>query len=138
MLLDRRTFIAGSSCATLVAVAFLGGFSERFRQAVIFELTEQFGANLISHSESQRFIEDFVELEGPKISARAKIKIGLIYSFGMENIWPAQSLRDKVLKDFISSTNVILHLEDGRDFFYSQIFRPYGSTCGNMISSFHL
>jgi hypothetical protein len=105
-------------------------------QVIRRALVRSFGNQIANHSESTRFIEDF--LVGYHHRANQESPVSRMKNWAVTFGLPLNSpreLRDQIVPLFLTSTNVVRAVETGEDLNYVVLFDPYTSPCTNQLGA---
>ena len=95
---------------------------------------EDFGDNIAGHADTLAFARDFFERSRQGAGSIQRRFADLRFDLGFNALRPNPVFQGQVVSAFLLSTNVFLHLEDGRPFHYVGLVDRH-TPCGNMLSA---
>lgn len=136
-MLSRRKFLFG-----VLALGGVGGFAIArggVTKWLQHEITNHFGVNAASNEAAQAFLQDFLDAGSadkgdvqpkPLVFARRRFLGHLSYN--------ERQIRDEMIRQFVTATNIIRHQEAGVEFDYFGLADPYENACLNQLTAYAL
>lgn len=132
--ITRRRLVLTGAAVVAISPVVAHGLRDGMLSDALSVLREHFGDAIAGHADTLAFAMDFVTRSrqgaGPIQRWLAEVRFDL----GFNALRPDPVFEGQVVSAFLQSTNVFLHLEDGRPFHYVGLVDRH-TPCGNMLSA---